>query len=551
MTHHRYGLPYYIRTLEIRHRLIGFKHSECGRIFFSSKIHNFCPICGRGGVITKVSLIKEGKIDSISINRETPDEEKWIGNKAVGIVEIEADGTKVKVPTEFTDIEIPNKTPFHVREWISQRVEPTARILEFNPDGALYYGIKFRPIPSDKKLQTPFLPKLIESENPGISSIGICLPRYRTTAEEMAKQFHIDPNYIKKGLGVEEVSVPSWDQDTGTFAVDAALDAVSKLPKEFTDTIGMIVVGSESKPYSVKPTATTVQSFLGVKKDIICYDAEFACIAAGMQIKNAIALIKTGEIDSALLIGSDVSQGSPGDPLDLDTGAGGVCLVVSKYNVILEYVGMNFHVGDHPDFARRKHQIYPFHGYALTGNPSYFAYQGEAVQKTLKNLNISIDQIKGATFHQPNYNFMKKEIRKFGLDDKTRISKGLKPCIIGKPVIKVGNTYSAATMFGLAAIVNEPSHSFEIDEEEAAMVGFEDPKNPTLTLEKGDLILTGWYGSGAAGGCSIFKVTDNIKKYIEHTLPFNQRMINSEGIGGNRYVSLLTRYFAKDMIKKQ
>ena len=127
---------------------------------------------------------------------------------------------------------------------------------------------------------------------------------------------------------------------------------------------------------------------MGIKKDIICYDAEFACIAAGMQIKNVIALIKTGEIDTALIIGADVSQGSPGDPLDLDTGAGGVCLVISKYNVILEYVGMNFHVGDHPDFARRKHQIYPFHGYALTGNPSYFAYQGEAVRKTLKNLNI-------------------------------------------------------------------------------------------------------------------------------------------------------------------
>ncbi|MHA1786456.1 MAG: hypothetical protein ACTSVY_14435 [Candidatus Helarchaeota archaeon] len=550
MTQHRYGLPYYIRTLEIRHRLIGFKHSDCGKIFFSSKIHNFCPDCGRGGEITKVSLIKEGIIDSISINRVTPNDEKWIGNKAVGLVEIDIDGTKVKVPTEFTDIEIPNKSSFNVMEWISQRVEPTARILEFNPSGALYYGIKFRPIPKDKKRQKPFLEKLVESEKPGISSIGICLPRYRTTAEEMARQFHIDPNYIIKGLGVKEVSVPSWDQDSGTFAVDAAFDAVSRLPKEFIDTIGMVVVGSESKPYSVKPIATAVQSFLGIKKDIICYDAEFACIAAGMQIKNAIALIKTGEIESALIIGSDVSQGAPGDPLDLDTGAGGICLVISKYNVILEYMGMNFQVGDHPDFARRKNQIYPFHGYALTGNPSYFAFQGAAVKKVLKNLNLSLDQIKAATFHQPNYNFIRKEIKIFGLDDETRIKKGLKPCIIGKPVINIGNTYSAATMFGLASIINEPYHEFEIEEELARKLEFDDPKNPKLKLNEGDLILTGWYGSGAAGGCSIFKVTNNFEKYIEVTIPFKERMINSEGIGGNRYVSMLTRYFAKGMIKK-
>ena len=550
MTQYRYGLPYYIRTLEIRHRLTGFKHSDCGKIFFSSKIHNFCPVCGRGGEITKISLVKDGIIDSISINRESSDDEKWIGNKAVGIVEIDVDGAKVKVPTEFTDIEIPNKTPFKVNEWIKQRVEPTARILDFNPEGALYYGIKFRPIPQDKKLQTPFLPKLVESEKPGISSIGICIPRYRTTAEEMARQFHMDPNYIKKGLGVEEVSVPSWDQDTGTFAADAAFDAVSRLPKEIIPTIGMIVVGSESKPYSVKPTATTVQSFLGIKKDIICYDAEFACIAAGMQIKNVIALINSGEIETALIIGADVSQGSPGDPLDLDTGAGGVCLVISKYNVILEYVGMNFHVGDHPDFARRKHQIYPFHGYALTGNPSYFAYQGEAVRKTLKNLNISIDDIKGATFHQPNYNFMRKEVSRLGLDAQTRIKKGLKPCILGKPVIKIGNTYSAATMFGLAAIMNEPYHKFDLDKEIAQKLGFEDPKNPLSKLQDGDLILTGWYGSGAAGGCSIFKTTKNHAEYVKTTTPFNERMVNSEGIGGNRYVSMLTRYFAKGMIRK-
>ncbi len=550
MTQYRYRLPYYIRTLELSHRSIGFNHSECGKIFFSSKIHNFCPVCGRGGIITKISLVQNGIIDSISINRETPDEEKWIGNKAVGIVEIEIDGSKVKVPTEFTDVEIPNKSPFIVREWITQPVEPTARILDFNPDGALYYGIKFRPIPRDKKLQYPFLPKLIESEKPGISSIGICLPRYRTTAEEMARQFHIDPNYIKKGLGVEEVSVPSWDQDTGTFAADAALDALSRLPKEIIQTIGMIVVGSESKPYSVKPTATTVQSFVGAKKDIICYDAEFACIAAGMQIKNVIALINSGEIETALIIGADVSQGSPGDPLDLDTGAGGVCLVISKYNVILEYVGMNFHVGDHPDFARRKHQIYPFHGYALTGNPSYFAHQEEAIRKTLKNLNISLNDIKAATFHQPNYNFMNKEIKRLGLDDKTRIKNGLKPCIFGKPVINIGNTYSAATMFGLASIVNEELHDFEINEELAEKFGFKDPKNPFLKLIDGDLILTGWYGSGAAGGCSVFRVTKNHEEYAKATTSFRKRMKNSEGVGGNRYVSMLTRYFAKGMIRK-
>ncbi|HUX98230.1 MAG TPA: hypothetical protein VMV49_01635, partial [Candidatus Deferrimicrobium sp.] len=222
------GLPQYIRTVEIRHRLIGYLHLDCGELFFSSKKHEFCPKCGKEGNIQKISLVREGIIDSISINREIK-KEKWIGNRAVGIVEIDIDGKKVRVPTEFSDIIIPNEAPFLPQNWINQRVEPTARILDHNPDGALYYGIKFSPVITSKKIQVPFINKLVESKKPGISSIGISLPRYRTTAEELAQAYQLDPNYIKKGLGVDEVSVPAWDQDSGTFAIDSALDAVSRL----------------------------------------------------------------------------------------------------------------------------------------------------------------------------------------------------------------------------------------------------------------------------------------------------------------------------------
>ncbi|MHA1379351.1 MAG: hypothetical protein ACTSRG_13290 [Candidatus Helarchaeota archaeon] len=542
----QYGLPYYTRTRDIRHRLIGYFHSECGKVFFSSKIKQICPECGRGGSINKVSLIQKGIVDSISITRQSQVGMEWIRNRAVGIVEIQYNNCKVKIPTEFTDIDIPINQKFPIKDWIGKKVEPTMRILDYNPEGAIYYGVKFKPVSPNKKIATPFVNKLIECKSPGIASIGVSVPRYRTTAENMAKHLSISPNYIKKGLGINEVTVPGWDQDSGTFAMDAAADALSLLPTKIVDTIGMIVVGSESKPYSVKPTATNVLSYIDAPEDCIVYDAEFACIAAGMQIKPAISLIKSGEIDTALIIGADVAQGSPGDPLDLDTGAGAVCFVISKYNVILEYLNMNTHVGDHPDFARRKYQNYPFHGHAFTGHPSYFAFQEAAINKTLKKANIDVDDIAAATFHQPNFNFEKKEILKYHLDDKSRIERGLKPCIIGKPVIYMGNTYSAATMFGLAEIINEPEHFFDIDEKTAEKLGFEDPSKPALKLKEKDKVLTGWYGSGAGGGCAIFEITELYKEYIKNVYPFSQILYNQEE---KKYVSLLKRYFAKDMIK--
>ena len=546
----RYGLPYYVRTLDLRHRLIAFRDPRCGGIFFSGKVSNYCPKCGRGGLMEEVSLLRPGRVDAMSLIRQTQPDLEWTGARAIGTVEVDIGGMPAKFPTEFADIDIPPNDPFPLHEWKGRTVEPTIRILDHNPKGAIYYGAKFCPVPRDRTVvQRPFSEALIECDRPGIASIGVSLPRYRTRAEEMANNYSMDPGYITKGLGVREVSVPAWDQDTGTFAMDAALDALTRLPSEIVETIGMVVVGTESKPYSVKPTATSVSHLIGAPKDIICYDAEFACIAAGMQIKPAIAMIEAGEIDTALVIGADVSQAPPGDPLDFDTGAGGICFVISRYNVILDYMKMCTHVGDHPDFARRKDQIYPFHGQTFTGNPSYFAFQEAAINKALEVSGIRMDQVAGATFHQPNFNYIDKEVNRYGLDPATRARKGLRPCIIGQPVIWMGNSYTAATMFGLASIINEKTHPLEGVAEEADGSGPSDRERPTYTFEEGDIILTGWYGSGAAGGCAIFRVTSLYPRYLDVTLPFSERLDPPDKEAGKKYVSLLTRYFAKDMIR--
>ena len=530
----RYGLPHYVRTIDLRHRLIARHHPRCGGVFFSGKVRDYCPRCGRNEKVEEVSLLREGRVDALSVIREPRKGFEWAGNGVVGTVEIDVNGTTVKFPTEFTDIDI-TKGLFPVKEWVGREVGPTIRILDYNPDGALYYGAKFKPLPRNRSVrQKPFTPALVESPEPGIASIGISVPRYRTTAAEMARHFSLDAGYITRGLGVDEVTVPAWDQDTTTFAMDAALDALSRLPPEIVDTIGMIVVGTESKPYSVKPTATSVQHLVGAPQDIICYDAEFACIAAGMQIKPAMAMIRAGEIDTALIIGADVSQGAPGDPLDFDTGSGGACLVISRYNVILDYLTMNTHVGDHPDFARRKNHAYPFHGRAFTGHPSYFAFQEAAVAKALEGVGIGVDDVAGATFHQPNFNFVAKEVEQLGLDAPTRKARGLKPCVIGSPVIEIGNTYSAATIFGLASLVNEPAHD----------VG----DGQTTTFGAGDIILTGWYGSGAAGGCALFRVSSLYPRYLEATTPFSEILDSGDRDAGKKYVDLLARYFAKEMI---
>ena len=93
--------------------------------------------------------------------------------------------------------------------------------------------------------------------NVGIVGYGAHIPKYRVKVEDIAEVWGKDANSIKKGLIVNEKSLPGPDEDTATIAVEASRRAVNRggiNPKK----IGAVYVGSESHPYAVKPTSSIV-----------------------------------------------------------------------------------------------------------------------------------------------------------------------------------------------------------------------------------------------------------------------------------------------------
>jgi hydroxymethylglutaryl-CoA synthase len=308
----------------------------------------------------------------------------------------------------------------------------------------------------------------------GISAYGAYVPRYRIRVEEIARVWGDDADDLKNGLMITEKSVPDMDEDTATIAVEAARNAVKRGadPKK----IGAIYVGSESHPYAVKPTATIVGAAIGATSAMTAADFEFACKAGTAAVQTCMGVVSAGIAETAMAIGADVSQGAPGDALEYTAAAGGAAMVIGKKDHVAVINDTCSFTTDTPDFWRREGANYPRHGGRFTGDPGYFKHVSSASKMMLEKMGTKPADYKYAVFHQPNGKFPTRVAAMLGFK-----AEQVKP---GLTCPRMGNTYSGASMIGLAA---------------------------TLDVAKpGDRIFVTSFGSGAGSDSFDITVTDRI-----------------------------------------
>jgi hydroxymethylglutaryl-CoA synthase len=309
----------------------------------------------------------------------------------------------------------------------------------------------------------------------GIIGYGAYIPRNRIKVEEIAKVWGADAPSYKKGLMLEEKSVPSPDQDTITMSVEAAKNALRRAridPRE----IGAVYIGSESHPYAVKPSGTVLAEALGATPEVHTADFEFACKAGTEGMFVAFGLVKAGLIKYGLGVGADTSQGAPGDALEYSAAAGAAAFLFGRENLVAEVLNTYSYTTDTPDFWRREYQYYPQHGGRFTGDPAYFKHTTGAAQGIMKLAGMKPSDFAYVIFHQPNGKFPMRVGEMLGFK-KSQIEPGWL-------VPRLGNTYSGSSPLGLTA---------------------------TLDIAKpGDMILLISYGSGAGSDGFVFKVTGMI-----------------------------------------
>jgi hydroxymethylglutaryl-CoA synthase len=312
----------------------------------------------------------------------------------------------------------------------------------------------------------------------GIVSYGAYVPRYRITPEEIGRVWGSDGESVGQGLNVLRKSVPAPDEDTITISTEALRTALARGGID-PQQIGAVYVGSESHPYAVKPTATVVAQAVGATPNMTAADFEFACKAGTAAVQTCLGLVGAGMVRYGVAIGTDTSQGAPGDALEYSASAGGAAFVIGREKVICRVRRTLSYTTDTPDFWRREGQRYPSHSGRFTGEPAYFRHVTECARALFEAEGTEPKTYAHVVFHQPNGKFPQRVGKQLGFTE-SQMRYGLVTPYIG-------NTYSAAALIGLANVLDH--------------------------AQPGERILLVGYGSGAGSDAFDFETTDELGSF--------------------------------------
>ncbi len=334
----------------------------------------------------------------------------------------------------------------------------------------------------------------------GIVGYGAYIPKYRITSETIAKVWGEDPVRISEGLGIKEKAVGDYDEDSVTIAIEAGKNAFS-ISSVAPQEVGAVFFGSESHPYAVKSSASIVAEALGITPELVAADMEFACRAGTAGMVAVYGMVKGGTIEAGVAIGSDTAQGRPADALEYSAASGGGFYIIGKRDPIAVIKDTYSVTTDTPDFWRREGTHYPSHGGRFTGEPAYFKHVLMAAKGILEKTGYSIKDFDHVVLHQPNAKFPKAAAKRLGITPE-QLQYGLL-------VPYIGNTYSGATLVGLANVLDH--------------------------AKEGDLILQVSFGSGAGSDAFIYEVKNprkpektvewylNRKEYIDYATYLKKR----------------------------
>lgn len=252
----------------------------------------------------------------------------------------------------------------------------------------------------------------------GIDGIAFELPKYYVDMTDLARARKVDPAKYCNGLGQLEMSVASPCEDTVTLAAGAGRRVINSFGIN-PDSIGLVIVGTETSVDHSKPVSSFVHQMLGLSKECRVIEIKHACYGALAGVSIATDWILSGRNQSkcALVIASDIARyelHSAGEPTQ---GAGAVALIISENPRLLSFETQfqGFYAKQVMDFWRP-------------------LYRKEALVDGHFSINCYLDALAGA------YSMYQRSFRKNNIiqaDKEELISSQFSACLYHVPFVKM------------------------------------------------------------------------------------------------------------------
>lgn len=170
----------------------------------------------------------------------------------------------------------------------------------------------------------------------GIDDMALEIPSLVLPIRDLAEARGIEPDKLKYGLGLEEMSVCDVNEDVVSLAAGAVLRLLNQNPDIKPEQIGRLYVGTESSIDGSKPIGSYVHQLVNeqfsktsnvlVHTDVI--DMTFACIGAVDAMHNSIYYLQSNPEKVAIIVATDIANYDLGSSGEYTQGAGAVALLL-------------------------------------------------------------------------------------------------------------------------------------------------------------------------------------------------------------------------------
>lgn len=259
---------------------------------------------------------------------------------------------------------------------------------------------------------------------------GSYLPDKVVTNDDLAERIDTSDEWIRQRTGIRQRHIAADDQLTSDLAVEAARAAMDQAGVTPND-IDLIVLATVTPDNTFPSTATHVQSKLGIKQGA-AFDVQAACSGFIYSLSTADNMIRLGQAENALLIGSEtfsriVDWEDRGTCVLFGDGAGAVVLGVEENDGGNTDRGvLSTHIYSDGDYYK---MLWTNGGPSTTGDAGVIEMEGrevfkhavlrmaEAVETSLEQNGLSIADIDWLVPHQANIRIMDSVAKKLAVED--------------------------------------------------------------------------------------------------------------------------------------